>query len=61
MKEIDLTLTKAESIGQYAFQNCINLSKIIFNKELVTLQAGSFYHCGIISLILPENISILNS
>lgn len=45
-----------ETIGEGAFDGCINLSYVELPESLTTISPGSFYQCPIHSITIPKNV-----
>lgn len=48
------------SIGDYAFQDCNNLTKINFPKNLATIGEGAFGKCNLSSIELPNSLTSID-
>ena len=53
-----LIAPKVTTIGNYAFQNCVNLSKVEFSEGLTTIGQNAFYNAPISAINLENTTSI---
>ena len=46
------------SIGEYAFQNCTNLTSITIPEGVTSIGSSAFYYCtGLTSVTIPEGVT----
>ena len=57
VNSFDLSDTKVEAIGNYAFANCKNLTSINLPKVLKTIGEGAFYSSAIKSVDVPQSVA----
>ena len=57
---IDLSNTKVNSIGNYAFANCSNLTNITLNNNLTSIGRYAFYKCNnLLSIDIPSSVNYI--
>ena len=56
----ELDLSAATAIGNSAFSNAQNLTKIKFNQQLTTIGNSAFSNAGLRSLTLPNSVNTIN-
>lgn len=57
INSFDLSDTKVEAIGNYAFANCKNLTSINLPKVLKTIGEGAFYSSSLKSVDVPQSVA----
>ncbi len=57
---IDLSNTKVNSVGNYAFANCSNLTNITLNNNLTSIGRYAFYKCNnLLSIDIPSSVNYI--
>lgn len=57
LKNINISDTKITKIGDYAFQDCTNITSVDFPDSLVSIGKKAYMNCGLTNLYIPDSVT----
>ena len=59
LKKVEIT--KAESIGNYAFYNCADITNVMLPETVKNIGEHAFYNSGLTSIVIPDSVTRIGS